>query len=188
MVADFTIDWLFNLLYTPTAWNQSVNTYVYEFVAVVLQSAQAHNVTVPGGDKYNVPSENIADPTPPTVLRSGPVLNLTDYSTAAIIGTDGFRDNQTTIKDIFGVIVQITREVTPTCTFAIVGSFPFDSLTPFPDQVGAIWSILYVQEELFSEGTILTIFSSVMMRMDSPPVPLNSSPHTTLGSSRIQLF
>ena len=91
-----------------------MNTYLYEVVALVLQSAQAHNITFPEGEKYNVPSENITDPTPPAVPGTGPVSNLTAYSMEAIAGADDFRDNQTTIKDIFDIIVQTTREITPT--------------------------------------------------------------------------
>ena len=165
-----------------------MNTYVYDVVALVLQSAQAHNITVPGGDKYSVPSENITDPIPPTLLGSDPVSNLTDYSPAAITGADDFRNNQTTIKDIFDIIVQTTREITPTCMFVNICWYPFDSLTAFPNQVGTVWSIGYVQEKAFSEGTILTIASSAIIRISGRLVPLNSFPHIPLGSSRTQLF
>ena len=165
-----------------------MNTYIYEVVALVLQSAQAHNITVPGCDKYNIPFENITDPIPPTTLASDPASNLTVYSMAAIIGADEFRDNQTTIKDFFDLIVQTTREITPTCMFAIIGSYPFDSLTPFPNQVGTVWSLGYVRGESFSEEIILTIASSVMMRTNGRLVPLNSFLHTPLRSSRTELF
>ena len=165
-----------------------MNTFVYEIVVLVLQSAQAHNVTVPGGNKYNVPPENIPNPISSIVPGSGTVSNLTIYSPAAIIGADDFRDNQTTIEDIFDIIVQTTREITPTCMFAIVGSYPFDSLTLFPNQVGTVWSILYVQVESISEGTILTTASSVTMRMGGRLVQLNSFLHTPLRSSRTQLL
>jgi hypothetical protein len=95
-----------------------VNTDAYEIVALILQIAQANNVTVPGGHQYNVPSGNITGPT--LLTQPGPV---TSYSTAAIIGADDFNDDETTMKDLFDIIVQITREVTPTCMFPIVGLY-----------------------------------------------------------------
>ena len=100
-----------------------MNTDIYQTVAVILQTAQAHNVTVPGGAKYNVPSGNItADLTMPTQPGAGPRSNLTSYSTAAIVGADDYKDSQVTIKDLFDIIVQNTREVTPTCMFPTVCS------------------------------------------------------------------
>ena len=105
-----------------------MNTYVYQTVALVLQIAQAHNVTVPGRQKYNVPSGNIPDPSSSTQPSAS---NLTSYSLAAIAGADDFRDSQSTIKDLFDSIVYNTRKITPTCTSPIVGSYPFVSLTPF---------------------------------------------------------
>ena len=110
-----------------------MNTYVYDVVALVLQSAQAHNITVPGGDKYSVPPENITDSISSIVSDSGTVSNLTVYSITAIIGADDFRDNQKTIEEVFDIIVQTTREITPTCMFATIGSYPFDSLTTFSE-------------------------------------------------------
>ena len=104
-----------------------MNTYIYQTVALVLQIAQAHNVTIPGCQKYNVPSGNITDPSSSTQSSTS---NLTSYSAAAITGADDFADNQTTIKDLFDTIVYNTRKITPTCKFPIVGSYPFVSLTP----------------------------------------------------------
>ena len=105
-----------------------MNTYVYQTVALVLQIAQAHNVTVSGCHKYNVPSGNITDLSSSTQPSAS---SLTSYSLAAITGADDFRDNRTTIKDLFDTIVYNTRKITPTCTFPIVGLYPFVSLTPF---------------------------------------------------------
>jgi len=100
-------------------WSQSVNSYVYQIVALVLQSAQARNVTIPGGDKYNVPSGNITidqDSLNQNSVSSTP--NLTSYSIVAISGADDFRDNNTQIKDVFDDIVENTRDVSPTCVFS----------------------------------------------------------------------
>jgi len=133
-------------------WSQSVNGYIYQFVALVLQTAQANNVTVPGGDTYNFPSVNITDPTEGVDPGTTPVSNLTSYTTAAIIGADDFSNGKTTINDVFDMIVQVTRNVTPTCMFLTVGSCMLVPLTLFrPNQVGTIWGLGYVQEEAFSE-------------------------------------
>ena len=105
-----------------------MNTYVYQIVALILQIAQAHNLAVPGCQKYNVPSGNITDPSSSTQPSAS---NLTSYSLAAIARADDFRDNQSTIKDLFDSIVYNTRNITPTCMFPIVGSYPSVSLTPF---------------------------------------------------------
>ena len=90
-----------------------VNSVIYEFVAFVLQSAQAHNITIDGGAKYNVPSgkitiDEIEIPSP---------LNVTSYTTAAVIGADDFNDDNTTTKDLFDIIVNTTRQVTPARAF-----------------------------------------------------------------------
>ena len=133
-------------------WSQSVNGYIYQFVALILQIAQANNVTVPGGGTYNVPSVNITDPTGPVDPGTTPVSNLTSYTTAAVIGADDFGNGKTTINDVFDMIVQVTRNVTPTCMFLTVGSCMLVPLTLFrPNQVGTIWGLGYVQEEAFSE-------------------------------------
>ena len=100
-------------------WSDSVNGFIYQFVALVLQAAQAHNVTTNGGVKYNVPSGNIT--IDGTGNSSSP--SLTSYSTAAIIGADDFDDEDITLTEAFDIIVNITRQVTPTCTF--LNSNPF---------------------------------------------------------------
>lgn len=129
-----------------------MNSYIYQLVAVVLQTAQAHNITVPGGDKYNVPSVNITDPTGPVDPGTVPASNLASYTTEAISGADDFRDGKTTVKDIFDIMVQTTRKVTSTCMSLIVGPCIFVPLTPFrSNKVGTVWSLGYVQEEAFSE-------------------------------------
>lgn len=112
---------LFGLLYEPESWSQEVNTDVYSFVALVLQAAQALNITVPGGRKYNVPIGNftISD----IIGTSTPTL--ASYSSVAISGADDFNDGSVTIKDIFDIIVRNTREVTP--TFGTAWSLGYNS-------------------------------------------------------------
>ena len=89
-----------------------MNSDVYQIVALILQSAQAHNVTIPGGKKYNVPSGNITiDLDQPSTSQNTSL----SYSTVAITGADDFRDNNTQVKDVFDDIVENTRDVSPTC-------------------------------------------------------------------------
>ena len=91
-----------------------MNGATYDIVAYILQVSQAHNITIEGSGKYNVPSQEII--IDPSVF--GTPDNLTSYATAAISGADDFNDGNTTIKDVFDIIVNNTREVTPTCEFS----------------------------------------------------------------------
>ena len=105
-----------------------MNGFLYEFVALALQASQAHNMTVPGGRKYNIPSENITiDDTVAATFQ-----NMTSYSLAAISGADDVNDGNTTIKDIFDIIVETTREVTPACKSSTIRSPRFILLTRPP--------------------------------------------------------
>ena len=94
-------------------WSEGLNGFLYEYVALVLQASQAYNVTIPGGRKYNVPSGKI------TIYEAAETFssNRTSYSQVAIAGADDFDDGNTTIKDVFDIIVENTREITPACTF-----------------------------------------------------------------------
>jgi len=157
-----------------------VNGETYDWVVFILQTAQAHNITIDGSGKYNVPSEKITIDV--SVFESS--QNLTSYATAAISGADDFNDDNTTIKDMFDMVVNNTREVTPTCEFSLftlICSFHL----PGPNQVGTVWSLGYVQGEAFSEG-ILTVTSSVTLCMDGQFEVLSDSPHSVLSSSRTQ--
>ena len=104
------------MLYTPTTWSNRFNGDISRFVAFILQASQAHGITIDGSGKYNVPSGNVTmdetgnDPPSPSTLTS--------YATTAIIGADDFTDDDTTVADLFDIIVGVTRQVTPTCTFA----------------------------------------------------------------------
>ena len=102
-----------------------MNNDAYPIVALVLQSAQAHNVTIPGGKKYNVPSGNI------TIDQSSTSQNTpnTSYSTVAITGADDFRDKNTQIKDVFDDIVENTRDISPTCVLS-----HYSLVYPFADR------------------------------------------------------
>jgi hypothetical protein len=106
-------------------WSAEVNGFLYEFVGLVLQASQAHNVSVPCGRKYNVPSEKIT--IDDTVATYYP--NMTSYTPAAIPGVDDFNDGSTTIRDLFDIIVEDTREVTPACKTFTIRSRLFISLT-----------------------------------------------------------
>ena len=113
-------------MYDPQTWSFYVNNEVYPTLVNILQIAQTHNVTVPGGRRYDVPSDNVTD----SILQdfNSPKSSLTSYSQVAIAGADDFWDNTTTIKDIFDIIVETTREVTPTCEFSVINSHLIASL------------------------------------------------------------
>ena len=100
-----------------------MNGGIYQFVAFALQAAQARNLTIDGGAKYNVPSGNFfAQNLLPSETDVIP-LNSATYSSVAIFGADDFDDDNTTIKDLFDIIVKTTRQVIPSCKFHSVGSY-----------------------------------------------------------------
>ena len=109
-----TTELLYGLLYDPTTWSQEVNGDVYSAVTIILRIAEAHNVTIPGSRKYNIPTGNIS------LSGSDSTPTLVSYTSAAIAGADDFSDSGVTIKDVFDVIVSNTREVTPTCEFSVI--------------------------------------------------------------------
>ena len=115
--------YLFDLLSLPATWSESVNTDIYQLVTYILQTAQANNVTIDGGVKYNVPSGQV------TIDGAAVPQNLTSYSTAAISGADNFNDDDATIEDLFDALVNNTREITPTCEFPVIYSYPLVPLT-----------------------------------------------------------
>ena len=101
-------------LANPTGWSEEVNGFLYEYAALVLQGAQVHSIPTPEGRKYNVPAGKI------TIDTTVNVPNRISYSPAAIIGADDFNDDNTTIGDFFGTIVENTRGLTPTCKASTV--------------------------------------------------------------------
>ena len=114
-------DSLYALLFFPTTWSKSVNSYVYQFLGLVLQASRAYNVTIDGGAKYNVPSgEFTIDQSILSELGVTSSPNLTSYTIAAISGADDFNDDNATIRDVFDTIVSVTREVTPSCKFSVI--------------------------------------------------------------------
>ncbi|KAF9644641.1 hypothetical protein BDM02DRAFT_3121546, partial [Thelephora ganbajun] len=110
----FLKDSLYYLLYSPNMWSDYVNSYLYQSVAFALQASQVHNVTIDGGAKHNIPSGEFTIDKSLSETGATSSQNLTSYTIAAIVGADGFNDNNTTIRDVFDIIVNITREVTPT--------------------------------------------------------------------------
>ena len=123
-IADSTIAYLFNLLYAPTSWSDHVNTEVFQIVTGILQTAVAHNITLSGGAKYNVPSGSgfSFDKTLLGAIGAAPPQNLTSYALAAISGADNFNDDSATIKDLFDAVVSNTRQVTSACKFHVTYS------------------------------------------------------------------
>jgi len=110
---------ILGILYSPSIWSEFANDYFYPLVALVLQGSQAHNVTVGEGVEYNVPSGEVTFGEAALGAWGGatPSRNLTSNALSAISGADNFNDDNTTIRDLFDIIVSNTREVTPTCKF-----------------------------------------------------------------------
>jgi len=114
-----------------------VNGFVYKFVGFILQTAQAHNVTIPGGQKYNVPSGNFTiDEALLSQIGAIPSPNLTSYTPQAIAGADDFNDGNTAIRDVFDMIVKNTQEVTPTCEFRVIYLVSIHGTDPSPIKLG----------------------------------------------------
>jgi len=106
-----------------------VNAELYQLALFLLRAAQAHNVTIPGGNEYNVPpGVSTIDKTLLSQNGAAPIPGLTSYSVVAISGADDFGDSNTKIKDVFDTIVETTRQITPTCESPIIRSYPSDSL------------------------------------------------------------
>ena len=98
-------------------WSDYANGHIYQFVGLILQTAEAYNIIVGGGSKYSVPSGNLTFPSVPATQ------NLTSYALSAIAGADDLDDDSVTVREAFGTIVDITREITLTCEFPVVRSF-----------------------------------------------------------------
>jgi hypothetical protein len=153
-------------------------------VGLILQAAEAYNITVGGGPKYNVPSGNFNI----DLSSSTPSQNLTSYTTAAICGADDFNDDHVTVKDIFNIIVNITREITPTCGFLIVGAYPFVLLTrPDSSRNHLGWDWVRPRGRI-SRGHILTAAFSATLRMDGRSVLLSDFPHSVISGPSIQYW
>lgn len=141
MVTDPILDTILLLLYSPSEWSQYANGCIYDFVGFVLQTSKAYNITIDGGAKYHVPPEEIAIDTS-SLGGTGDTSsqNLTSYTMAAIAGVDNFSDGILTIKEVFDIIVDTTREVTPACRF-----FSFTCICslylPGLNQVGTVLSL-----------------------------------------------
>ena len=154
-----------------------MNSFLYAYVALVMQASQAHNVPIPGGRKYNVPSGNITiDDTVDTFYP-----NRTSYSQAAIAGSDDFSYGNTTTKDAFDIIVENTREVSPTCKSRTVRLYMFILLIHPQSSRSHLAS--GVRTKVVSEYYALTIALVGTARLDGLSVLLSGFPHTVLSGS-----
>ena len=159
-------------------WSESANGVIYQVVCLILQAAEAHNITVGGGSKYNVPSGDFTTNLPNVPATS---QNLTSYALAAIAGADNFNDDNVIARDVFDIIVDVTREVTPTCEFPIVR--PYLRTPPTHPQIKSEpCGLLGMCKRRSSLGRILTTASSVTVRMDGLSVLLNGYPHSALSN------
>jgi pimeloyl-ACP methyl ester carboxylesterase len=106
---------IFGLLHTPTAWAEHCNGDVYDLIRDIHKIARANNVTLEGGPVINIPPET--SNTGRSLLRriSGRAPGaLVSYSSAAIAGADNFNDASATVSNVFDMIVENTRDITPT--------------------------------------------------------------------------
>lgn len=76
-------------------WSENVNGFLYKFVSLVLQASRAHNITIPGCPKYNVPSGKIAIGKAVATYY----LSKKPYSEVAIATADDFNDDNVMIRE-----------------------------------------------------------------------------------------
>ena len=158
-------------------WSESVNGFLYEYVALVLQASQAHNVTIPGCRKYNVPSGKIT--IDETVFAS--TLNRTTYSEAAITGADDLRDADVTIRDVFDIFVENTREISPTCVSFAVRPTLFVLLTCPQSSRNCL--AVGVHATSILKDYVLTVTFPGTTRLGGPSILLSGFHHTVLSNS-----
>jgi len=105
-------EFLLGVLNSPTAWADHCNNDVAPLIALIHQTAQAHNVTLKTGLKINVPSGKVSFDRSRLAKRAPGAL--TSYSSAAIAGADNFNDGSASVSNVFDTIVANTRQITPT--------------------------------------------------------------------------
>ena len=159
-----------------------MNSVIYEFVAFVLQSAQAHNITIDGGAKYNVPSERVTIDKAAfeaflNEIGAVPAKNMTSHALTAISGADNFNDDNTTIRDVFDIIVNNTREVTPTCKSSVIRlsvhfTYPFGIKSEPSGVLGTCKANNFLM-------MYLIIASLAILCTDGQSVPLSGFLHST---------
>ena len=83
----------------------------------LFQVAQAHSVSLSNdkGIVYHVPSETVEFDAYLMWPGSAPPGTLRSFAFDAIIGADNTDDTAVTMKDVFDVIVNTTRKVSPSC-------------------------------------------------------------------------
>ena len=162
-----------------------MNGDIYQFVALLLQTAQAHNVTIDGSAKYNVPSVKPAiDKSFLSEADAAPPVTLVSYTSAAIAGADNFNDDDVTIEDVFDTIVNVTREVSPTCELSIILSYLPVSLTRPESSRNCLDYWVRARGYGFRRRIMTT--TSVTLRMGGPCVLLNGFPRPAPSNSRLQ--
>ena len=153
-------------------------------VVSLLQSAQAHNVVVPGGHHYNLPSENITHTVPQDDIYPLP-LGLTLYSGVAISCVDDFGDSETMIKNILDIIVETTQEATPTCEFLVISSHLFDFLTWSQIETEQPGLLGTCSRTCFRRNDYLTAATLVILHISGPSILSSNFLHTPLRSPRM---
>jgi hypothetical protein len=153
------------------------STALYQYVAL---SSQAHNTTISGGHKYNIPSGNITLEGP---LKGEPRPNMTMYSEYAISGADDFSDGSVTVKEVFDFVVNTTREITPTCELSnVLKPAPLRCVDPCSRSSRSYLGTWACGESTIPWGylTLFTPFSTFWLVS-----PVEKLPPTALSSSSI---
>lgn len=100
-------------LRNPGLWSAFANEALYPLVTGLFQAAQAHNISV-SDDKsviYHVPSDTIEFD--PSLMWAGSPLG--SFAFDAIIGADNNNDAGVTVKNVFDVVVNTIRTISPWC-------------------------------------------------------------------------
>lgn len=103
-------------LHNPQEWSAFTNRALYPLVARLFQAAQAHNIPL-SDDKdivYHVPSGTVDFDA--SLMQSWPPPGtLRSFAFDAIVGADNNNDDTVTMKDVFDVIINTTKTVSPSC-------------------------------------------------------------------------
>ena len=111
---------LLSTLTAPALWSTFANEQAFRLLILIFQAAQALNL--PYNETYYVPSETVNHSA--SLFVSGtsgnPAKNPTNYAFEAITGADNFVDieNHVVMKDVLDEIVDVARNVTPTCKWS----------------------------------------------------------------------
>jgi hypothetical protein len=102
---------LYQHLLFPSTWSAYANDEAYHLLILIFQAANALNIQI--GGNYQIPSGTVQADTPATSSAQ----TLTSHTFDGVIGADDFfdTDNHVVMKDVLDEIIDVTRNVSPTC-------------------------------------------------------------------------